>query len=122
LYTVDTIPLVIWSCAELALINVAACIPTLRPLYLWISGKNPQDPITRASAYGSRYGTGSGRFGRFTQRSAPSTQLESSDENDHNIYQFRTYDVSVKDREDEHSDSTKTDTGIGATFTVQHAY
>lgn len=36
-YAYDTIPLVLWSCGELCAINIAACIPTLRPLLQKIS-------------------------------------------------------------------------------------
>ena len=115
LHTVDTIPLVLWSCAELALINIAACIPTLRPLYLWLTGKKPQGSNTKPStADRSPYGISGRRFGRFAHRSAGATQLESS----RSIYQLRTYNVSFKDRED---DQSGTEAGIGPTVAI-HAY
>lgn len=101
--TVDTVPLVIWSCVELGAINIAACIPTLRPLYLWLSGKDARGPKTQSATYGSRISGGTGiRLGLFTNRT---TRIDSLDDSEQslNIYRHTTYDVTVKDREDDQS-------------------
>lgn len=106
--TVDTIPLVVWSCVELALINIAAGIPTLRPLYLWISGGNAKGTSTSQSSYDMRYGSGMGRLNRFGNRSGGATELGSSDHvHELNIYQSRTLDVTFEDRKDYNPSFTK---------------
>lgn len=121
-FLVDTVPLVIWSCVELALINVAACIPTLRPLYLWLSGQNPHIPASSHPSHSMQYGSASGRFGRITNRSAKGTQLASDDDCDLNIYQMKTCDVTFNDREDDQSKSSRTGTGIGTTVDIRHGF
>lgn len=115
---VDTIPLVIWSCVELALINIAACIPTLRPLYLWINGEGARGSGKNQSASRLQYGGGTGRLNRLTSRSRGATELSSS-ENVHelNIYQSRTLDVTFEDRKD-HTHGWKKAHGIRTTVEV----
>ncbi|KAK2760702.1 hypothetical protein FQN54_001937 [Arachnomyces sp. PD_36] len=96
-FTYDTVPLVIWSCAELGLINVAACIPPLRPLYLWLTGKERGHFGTVVpSAYGSNYGNNTGFSGRVTNRSNRGIPIGSSDDHALNIYQSKSYHVSFE--------------------------
>ncbi|CRG88300.1 hypothetical protein PISL3812_05329 [Talaromyces islandicus] len=104
-FTYDTIPLVIWSCVELALVNLAACIPTLGPLYALITGRGKSNTSNAATTFGSKYSgnrVGPG-LGRFTTRSARGTEHEYSDEHGLNIYQETTYDVTFRDRDDDES-------------------
>jgi hypothetical protein len=116
--TVDTTQLIIWSCVELALINIAACVPTLRPLYLWISGESSKASSISPSAYDKRYGTGTGRFNRFANRSGGATQLGSSDHvHELNIYQSRTLEVTFEGR-NEHNHGFKQASDIRTTFEV----
>ncbi|KAF3072855.1 hypothetical protein CFAM422_004881 [Trichoderma lentiforme] len=132
-FTYDTVPLVIWSCVELASINVAACIPTLGPLYLWLVGSSSKS--TKAvSDYESKHGTGSGKFGRLANRNSRGIELESLDDRAFNIYQSKSYRVSFEDRDDkpikvtgtaqttETTQTIQTEADVGATITVQRAY
>ncbi|CAI6335374.1 unnamed protein product [Periconia digitata] len=121
-YTYDTIPLIIWSCVELALINIAACIPTLRPLYLWIRGENVKGTSMNQSGYDMRYGSGTGRLNRFANRSGGATELGSSDHvHELNIYQSKTLDVTFEDRKDYNYGYKKSSSpGIRTTVEVHH--
>ncbi|KAJ3499412.1 hypothetical protein NLG97_g341 [Lecanicillium saksenae] len=96
-FTFDTVPLVIWSCTELALINIAACIPTLRPLYTWLTGEGRGAARTKPYAYPSGYGEGTGHFVRVSNRSNRSIQAGQEDEHALNIYHSKSYRVSFEE-------------------------
>ncbi|PNP47038.1 hypothetical protein THARTR1_10543 [Trichoderma harzianum] len=129
----DTVPLVLWSCVELASINVAACIPTLGPLYLWLVGSSSKSTKAK-SDYESKHGTGSGKFGRLAKRNSRGIELESLDDRAFNIYQSKSYRVSFEDRDSkpirvtetaqttQTTQTIQTETDVGATITVQRAY
>lgn len=97
LLAVDTVPLVIWSCTELALINIAACIPTLRPLYTWLTGEGRGAASTKPYGYPSGYGEGTGHFVRVSNRSNRSIQAGQEDEHALNIYHSKSYRVSFEE-------------------------
>lgn len=132
LYTDDTVPLVIWSCVELASINVAACIPTLGPLYLFLLGRSPKS--TKATSDYESKQTGSGKFGRLANRNSRGIELESLDDRAFNIYQSKSYRVSFGERDDkpitvtgtaqttQTTQTIETEADVGATITVQRAY
>ncbi|KAL7934619.1 hypothetical protein V8C35DRAFT_33292 [Trichoderma chlorosporum] len=133
-FTYDTVPLVIWSCVELASINIAACIPTLGPLYIWLVGGGSAKSTNPQSDYDSKHGTNSGKFGRLTHRSGRGIELESLDDRAFNIYQSKSYRVSFGERDDkpikptgtaqttQTTQTIETEADIGATVKIQRAY
>ena len=117
----DTIPLVLWSSAELALINIAACIPTLRPLYLWLAGKDPQGQHSKASAYRLTDNTNNEPLKRMPHQDNQEVPLGSLADFDRNIYQTRSYDVDIDGREGTLSKSSDANAVMGPTVSVHYA-
>ena len=120
--TVDTIPLVLWSSAELAVINIAACILTLRPLYLWLADKDPKGQTSKSSAYVLGDHSNNGRFERMPRQGSRGAPLDSLVTFDHNIHQTRRYDVNVDGQEELTSKAGESSVGTGAAVWVRHGY
>ena len=119
--TVATIPLVIWSSAEMGLINVGACIPTLRPFYLLLTGKNLKGQTADFSSHGIGNTTHSGRFERLPRHKDSEANLTALRDYDHNIYQTRRVEVEVSDNEDRLSKPDETGINAGATVLIRHS-
>lgn len=96
----STVNLVFTGEAELCAINIAACIPTLRPLYLWCRGKNDRsfaDPYSAQTRGQRTYEVSPGLLGGRSKKPAPGVLLRSFDHRSDRMLQLRSRDGSGED-------------------------
>jgi hypothetical protein len=106
-YAYDTIPLVLWSCAELCAINIAACIPTLRPLLQKISpsrGYTSNNWRKRSDEQAYQFKTYGGKF-NYTKGIDMSTSLDCKQPTDEQILVESMFEI-------EHISASKLNNGI----------